>query len=117
MHEPTNIPIDTAAAPPPGNRNRLGWLRVVLLTLGFALLYVFYIDSLATNPPGFYVDESAIAYNAYCIAHTGANEFGTRFPLFFPESLTQRSMPMKALTESADSKSRDLMRRVNAQAE
>src|SRR2546421_11394728 len=84
MHEPTNIPIDTAAAPPPGNRNRLGWLRVVLLTLGFALLYVFYIYSLATNPPGFYVDESAIAYNAYCIAHTGANEFGARFPLFFP---------------------------------
>src|SRR5256885_10336634 len=84
MSEPTNIPIDTAAAPPPRNRNRLGWLRVVLLTLGFALLYVFYIDSLATNPPGFYVDESAIAYNAYCIAHTGANEFGTRFPLFFP---------------------------------
>src|SRR5262249_54710444 len=36
------------------------------------------------NPPGFYVDESAIAYNAYCIAHTGANEFGTHFPLFFP---------------------------------
>jgi len=84
MSEPTNIPIDTAAAPPPRSRNRLGWLRVVLLTLGFALLYVFYIDSLATNPPGFYVDESAIAYNAYCIAHTGANEFGTRFPLFFP---------------------------------
>src|SRR5881275_1897551 len=84
MSEPTNIPVDTAAAPPPRSRNRLGWLRVVLLTLGFALLYIFYIDSLATNPPGFYVDESAIAYNAYCIAHTGANEFGTRFPLFFP---------------------------------
>src|SRR5256714_4351956 len=84
MDESTNIPIDTAAAPTPGNRNRLGWLRVVLLTLGFALLYVFYIDSLETNPPGFYVDESAIAYNAYCIAHTGANEFGTRWPLFFP---------------------------------
>src|ERR1041384_8472189 len=84
MDESTNIPVDRAAAPAPRNRNRLGWLRVVLLTLGFALFYVFYIDSLATNPPGFYVDESAIAYNAYCVAHTGANEFGTRFPLFFP---------------------------------
>src|SRR5262249_39441611 len=31
----------------------------------------------------FYVDESAISYNAYLIAHTGAGEFGTRFPLFF----------------------------------
>ncbi len=59
-------------------------LRVPAIILGFALLYIFYIDGLSTNPPGFYVDESAIAYNAYCIAHTGANEFGTRFPLFFP---------------------------------
>src|ERR1051325_1006154 len=84
MDESTNIPVDRAAPPPPRNRKQLGWLRVVLLTLGFALLYVFYIDSLATKPPGFYVDESAIAYNAYCIAHTGANEFGTRLPLFFP---------------------------------
>ena len=84
MNEPSNIPIETPAALPTRNRKQLGWLRIVLLSLGFALLYVFYIDSLATNPPGFYVDESAIAYNAYCLAHTGANEFGTRFPLFFP---------------------------------
>lgn len=58
--------------------------RLVAIVLGFALLLVVYLDGLSTNPPGFYIDESAIAYNAYCIAHTGANEFGTRFPLFFP---------------------------------
>jgi hypothetical protein len=58
--------------------------RLVPIILGFVLLFVFYIDGIATNPPGFYVDESAIAYNAFCIAQTGANEFGTRFPLFFP---------------------------------
>ena len=63
---------------------RMRALRFVPIILGFVLLYIFYIDSLATNPPGFYVDESAIAYNASCIAHTGANEFGTHFPLFFP---------------------------------
>ncbi len=62
----------------------LSWLRVIAIILGFALLYVFYVNDIAKNPPGFYVDESAIAYNAYCIAKTGANEFGTRFPLFFP---------------------------------
>src|SRR6266567_4895386 len=62
----------------------LGRVRVLAIVLGFVLLYTFYIDSLSTNPPGFYVDESAIAYNAYCIAKTGANEFGTRFPVFFP---------------------------------
>ncbi|MGZ8846900.1 MAG: ArnT family glycosyltransferase [Pyrinomonadaceae bacterium] len=54
------------------------------IVLGFVLLFIFYIDGLSTNPPGFYVDESAIAYNSYCIAKTGKNEFGTRFPLFFP---------------------------------
>jgi hypothetical protein len=60
---------------------RTRWLSIIL---GFFLLYLFYIDGLSKNPPGFYVDESAIAYNAYCIAWTGTNEFGTRFPLFFP---------------------------------
>ena len=62
----------------------LGRYRLVAIGLGFALLFLVYLDGLSANPPGFYVDESAIAYNAYCIAHTGANEFGTRFPLFFP---------------------------------
>jgi hypothetical protein len=57
--------------------------RVVTL-LGIIVLFFFYLDAVSTNPPGFYIDESAIAYNAYCIAHTGAGEFGNRFPLFFP---------------------------------
>src|ERR1044072_9272892 len=62
----------------------VSWIRVSAIVLAFILLYIFYVSDLANNPPGFYVDESAIAYNAYCIAKTGANEFGTRFPLFFP---------------------------------
>ena len=62
----------------------LNRVRLVAIALGFVLLFLFYIDGLKTNPPGFYVDESAIAYNAYRIAKTGRNEFDTRFPLFFP---------------------------------
>src|SRR5258706_1700415 len=58
--------------------------RLVVTLLGIIVLFLFYIDAVSTNPPGFYIDESAIAYNAYCIAHTGAGEFGNRFPLFFP---------------------------------
>jgi MFS family permease len=58
--------------------------RLVLTLLGITFLYVFYVDGVSTNPPGFYIDESAIAYNAYCVAHTGAGEFGNRWPLFFP---------------------------------
>ena len=81
--------IDAEEMKPPAERrprrNRvLSRFRVIAIVLGFILLYLFYIDSLSTNPPGFYVDESAISYNAYCIAKTGANEFGARFPLFFP---------------------------------
>src|SRR5438477_3026668 len=81
--------IDSEEMKPPTERrprrNRvLSRFRVIAIVLGFILLYLFYIDSLSTNPPGFYVDESAISYNAYCIAKTGANEFGARFPLFFP---------------------------------
>lgn len=58
--------------------------RLVVILLGIAFLFVLYIDGVSTNPPGFYIDESAIAYNAYCIAHTGAGEFGNPWPLFFP---------------------------------
>ena len=71
-------------SPPTRSAAFLHRFRWPAIALGFLLLFIFYIDGLSTNPPGFYVDESAIAYNAYCIAKTGANEFGTRFPLFFP---------------------------------
>lgn len=52
--------------------------------LGVVFLFALYLDGVSTNPPGFYIDECAIAYNAYTIAHTGAGEFGNRWPLFFP---------------------------------
>jgi hypothetical protein len=76
--------IEQPRPAPTRTRPRLSWPRVIAIGLGFALLYIFYVSDLSRNPPGFYVDESAIAYNSYCIAKTGANEFGTRFPLFFP---------------------------------
>ncbi|MDX6501405.1 MAG: hypothetical protein QOG23_4665 [Blastocatellia bacterium] len=61
---------------------RRHWLAVSLL--GITVLFFFYIDKVSTNPPGFYIDESAIAYNAYCVGHNGTGEFGNRWPLFFP---------------------------------
>src|SRR5256885_17084224 len=57
---------------------------LVVTLLGMVFLFIFYINRVSTTPPGFYIDECAISYNAYCIAHTGANEFGDRFPLFIP---------------------------------
>src|ERR1051325_7632446 len=38
---------------------------------------------ITTNPPGFYIDESSIAYNAHTIAQSGADENGVRWPLYF----------------------------------
>jgi hypothetical protein len=84
MTPPEEFDNSSEGAPPRQPATFLHRLRWPAIALGFLLLFIFYIDGLSANPPGFYVDESAIAYNAYCIARTGANEFGTRFPLFFP---------------------------------
>ena len=60
--------------------HRYRWPLCIAAVVGsFAL----YIAGLSNNPPGFYMDESGIAYNAYLIAHTGAGESGARWPLFF----------------------------------
>ena len=53
-----------------------------LVGLALTFLFVLYTYDLTSNPPGFYVDESAFAYNAYMLARTGATEFGVRWPLF-----------------------------------
>ena len=54
-----------------------------MLFRSIVLAFALYLNGLSRNPPGFYVDESGIAYNAFLIAHTGKGEFGQRFPLFF----------------------------------
>jgi len=47
-----------------------------------AILFIaLYVSGLTYNPPGFYVDEAGISYNAYLIAKSGANETGVRWPL------------------------------------
>lgn len=46
------------------------------------LLFIFYTLNLSRNPPGFYLDESSIAYNAYLMARTGVSESGVSFPLY-----------------------------------
>src|SRR5438132_14411620 len=56
-------------------------LRILLWVAGIVVLFVPYTSGISHNPPGFYLDESATAYNAYLISRTGAAEFGPRFPL------------------------------------
>ena len=43
------------------------------------------------NPPGFFRDEAALAYNAHTIADEGRDEYGARFPLYFSSFLDFKS--------------------------
>jgi hypothetical protein len=65
------------------NRSRRRLLALFFWLVGLALVFALYTSGIRNNPPGFYMDESAPAYNAYLVAHTGAGEFGPRFPLYF----------------------------------
>jgi hypothetical protein len=56
------------------------WSIAAALFLAACVLHFWRLDS---APQGFYGDEASIAYNAYCIAYTGADEYGTRWPVFF----------------------------------
>jgi 4-amino-4-deoxy-L-arabinose transferase-like glycosyltransferase len=69
-----------ASATPTNILNRYGAYLAAFL---IAILFFLYTYGLSENPPGFYRDESAFAYNAYLIARTGAGEFGVHWPLYF----------------------------------
>jgi hypothetical protein len=43
------------------------------------------------NPPGFFRDEAALAYNAHTIAEDGRDEYGARLPLYFSSFLDYKS--------------------------
>src|ERR687894_1414245 len=55
----------------------LAWAALAGLGLGL------YLHSVPHNPPGFFADESSIAYNAHLIARNGADEHGVNWPLYF----------------------------------
>jgi 4-amino-4-deoxy-L-arabinose transferase-like glycosyltransferase len=54
-------------------------LPAALCVLAFAL----YAADVPHNPPGFYIDESSIAYNAHTISESGRDEHGEAWPLYF----------------------------------
>jgi hypothetical protein len=60
-------------------------LRILLCVVGLVLLFRIYTWGISQNPPGFYLDESATAYNAYLVSQVGAGEFGPRFPILFQQ--------------------------------
>jgi 4-amino-4-deoxy-L-arabinose transferase-like glycosyltransferase len=53
------------------------WLLLVAAGLAY---YAWGADA---NPPGFFIDESSVAYNAHTISETGRDEHGEEWPLYF----------------------------------
>ncbi len=66
---------------------------LVFLAVIFVLGTFLRFYHLEQSPPGFYVDEAAIGYNAYSILKTGKDEYGKTFPIFF-RSFGDYKMPL-----------------------
>jgi hypothetical protein len=47
------------------------------------LALALYAADVPNNPPGFYIDESSIAYNAHTVAQSGKDEHGEAWSLYF----------------------------------
>ena len=58
-------------------------LRRLLVVAGLVVLFALYTNGITRTTPGFYMDESATAYNAYLMSRTGAGELGPHFPVLF----------------------------------
>jgi hypothetical protein len=73
-------------------------LRILLCAAALIFLFRIYTWGVSQNPPGFYLDESATAYNAYLVSRTGAGEFGPRFPVLFQEYAAKDATYINPLT-------------------
>lgn len=58
------------------------WRAIALGVIGLAGL-ALHVGGLTSSPPGFYVDEASIGYNAYAISIDGRDQHGEGWPLFF----------------------------------
>jgi len=56
---------------------RAVWVAATVVVIGCLL------HGLGSIPPGLYIDETAIGYDARALLLTGADQYGERFPLFF----------------------------------
>jgi hypothetical protein len=56
-------------------------VRVAAITFIIVSAVALYARDVPNNPPGFYIDDSSIAYNAHTISQTGRDEYGVHWPL------------------------------------
>ncbi len=57
--------------------------QILLWLLLAAAGLVLYAWGAGANPPGFFIDESSVAYNAHTISESGRDEHGEEWPLYF----------------------------------
>ncbi len=55
----------------------------VAFGVAFAAIAALHLVALGTSPPGLYVDEASIGYNAWSVAHTARDEHGHFLPFYF----------------------------------
>jgi hypothetical protein len=68
-------------------------LRQLAVPVALGAGSALYVLGIPDNPPGFHVDESAIAYNALSIAESGRDEHGAAWPTFFESYGDWKSAP------------------------
>ena len=73
-------------------------LKILVYAAATIFLFIVYTWGISRNPPGFHVDESLTAYNAYLVSRTGAGEFGPRFPILFQAYAGSNPTYMNPLT-------------------
>lgn len=66
---------------------------ILLLLLLFFFASFIRIYNISTTPPGLYVDEVSVAYNAYTILKTGKDEHGKKLPFAF-QAYGEYKMPV-----------------------
>src|SRR5437879_2707941 len=88
-----NMPVTEGAASATSKA-----LRILLWVAALVILFSLYTWGITQNPPGFFLDESATAYNAYLVSRTGAGELGSRFPILFQEYATSNPTYINPLT-------------------
>ncbi len=71
-------------------KSKTYWPILIAIFILGAFLRFYHLGQ---SPPGFYVDEAAIGYNAYCVLNTGKDEYGKAFPIFF-RSFGDYKMPL-----------------------
>ena len=57
------------------------WQLILLAAIAGAICSYYF--KAASNPPGYYIDEASISYNAHLISQTRRDETGTSWPLYF----------------------------------